>query len=161
MNWYIVTVRGEKDPEHDPKAKRTGECEVSPECTDVTGEHHSLLMEATSADAARALLLSSRYEHVTRVERVPDDAVDRLSQKAWARVRRNGYVNIEIRRDKSPSLVLCTEDVHGVPWVAYPDQVDSSTLRGVTDNRTLRLALALLEQARATVQAALDMPEGM
>lgn len=161
MNWYIVTVRGEKDPEHDPKAKRTGECEVSPECTDVTGEHHSLLMEATSADAARALLLSGRYEHVTRVERVPDDAVEHLIRQPGRREHGDGFVSVAIRRDRTPSLVLCTEDALRVPWVSYLDQVDSNTLRGIADNRTLRLALALLEQARATVQAALDMPEGM
>jgi hypothetical protein len=45
----IVTVKLPKNPAHDPKHKRTGICPVSSRlCTDVTGEHHSILVEGSS-----------------------------------------------------------------------------------------------------------------
>lgn len=62
---YVVTVKYPKQPGHDPKNKRTGECPVSSACTDVAGEHHSFLV--TTDDLDRVL---SNYEHVTRVEEV-------------------------------------------------------------------------------------------
>jgi len=68
---YIVTIklpRGHAGP-HDPRNKQSGSCAVSAYCTDVTGEHHSLIVEAdTTADAA-GMARGAGYAHVTRVER--------------------------------------------------------------------------------------------
>lgn len=65
---YIVTVRGAKNPAHDPRhGKLTGRCDFSPVCTDVTGEHHSFLVCAPSAQIATAKVRTLGY-HVTRVE---------------------------------------------------------------------------------------------
>lgn len=71
MNKYIVTVKLPRNPNHDPHNKVIGTCPINADviCTDVTGEHHSFIMEAASpADAnneARKL-----FSHVTRVEEV-------------------------------------------------------------------------------------------
>ena len=44
----IVTIRLPRNPDHDPLHKKSGLCPVSNEyCTDITGEHHSILMEAS------------------------------------------------------------------------------------------------------------------
>jgi hypothetical protein len=69
VSLYIVTVKLPKKPEHDPDNKRMGACAMSPECSDVTGEHHSYLVTAETADAARANG-EERFGHVTRVELV-------------------------------------------------------------------------------------------
>lgn len=75
---FLVTVklpRGASGP-HNPAAKVTGVCPVSerwPElvepmwCTDRTGEHHTVLVEAADASWARAVF-AQRGVHVTRVE---------------------------------------------------------------------------------------------
>jgi hypothetical protein len=60
---WLVTVKLPKNPAHDPRAKRTGPCPFSNECTDVTGEHHTFLTNA----AGLAELPKSGW-HVTRVE---------------------------------------------------------------------------------------------
>jgi hypothetical protein len=62
---YLVTVKLPRNPDHDPRDKKTGACPVSPECTDATGEHHTFLLETD-----RLFLALARYAHVTRVERV-------------------------------------------------------------------------------------------
>lgn len=62
---YLVTVKLPKNPAHNPRAKVTGQCPFSDECTDVTGEHHSFL---TGADGLAAL--REEGTHVTRVERI-------------------------------------------------------------------------------------------
>jgi hypothetical protein len=70
---YIVTVKLPKNPEHNPRDKKTGLCPVSDEiCTDVTGEHHSYLVEGMnidSVDAAR-FIAENAFAHVTRIEQV-------------------------------------------------------------------------------------------
>lgn len=65
MALYVVTIKLDRTPGHDPKHKLTGACAVSPECTDVTGQHHSFL-----ADGAELLAALDRFEHVTRIEKV-------------------------------------------------------------------------------------------
>jgi hypothetical protein len=72
MALYIVTVKLAKNSDHNPLDKRTGECPLpsSVICTDVTGEHHSLLVEAASHDAAREVATRHGYFHVTRVESI-------------------------------------------------------------------------------------------
>lgn len=66
---FIVTVKDPKNPDHDPQNKKTGACKWSTVCTDVTGEHHSFL-----ADAESAQKILDQYKrngiHVTRVEAV-------------------------------------------------------------------------------------------
>lgn len=64
-NAWLVTVKLPKNPEHDPRAKRTGPCPFSHECTDVTGEHHTLM---TGADGLEALRADGM--HITRTERL-------------------------------------------------------------------------------------------
>jgi hypothetical protein len=61
---WIVTVKLPKNPEHDPRTKRTAPCPFSDECTDVTGEHHSFL---TGADGIEQLKRDG--VHITRTER--------------------------------------------------------------------------------------------
>lgn len=62
---FLVTVKLPKNPAHNPRAKVTGPCPFSDECTDVTGEHHSFL---TGADGLA--VLREEGTHVTRVERI-------------------------------------------------------------------------------------------
>lgn len=67
---YIVTIKLPKRKDHDPRNKVTGKCPVSPTaaiCTDVTGEHHSILAKDWSAVQ---VFLHAPYVHVTRVEEV-------------------------------------------------------------------------------------------
>lgn len=64
---YVVTIKSERRPEHDPRNKRTGTCRCSVECSDVTGQHHSYV---TSGVSVAAVTESAKEEwgHVTRVE---------------------------------------------------------------------------------------------
>jgi hypothetical protein len=66
---FIVTVKMPRNPAHDPRNKLTGPCPSNGAwCSDQTGEHHSLLMEARSADDVRNYLTMIKV-HVTRIER--------------------------------------------------------------------------------------------
>ena len=62
---YLVTIKLPRNPDHNPRDKKTGPCPTSTECTDSTGEHHTFLLETD-----RLFMALARYEHVTRVERV-------------------------------------------------------------------------------------------
>lgn len=67
---WIVTVKLEKNPKHDPQNKKTGTCPFSHEtCTDSTGEHHSFIYNAGIRETAHEIIgkFSGSY-HVTRVE---------------------------------------------------------------------------------------------
>lgn len=66
---FIVTVKLPKNPEHDPKNKVTGSCEYSEYCTDVTGEHHSLITKGMTEDQIRRHFANEGI-HVTRIEQV-------------------------------------------------------------------------------------------
>lgn len=67
---WIVTVRAlRKHPDHDPKNKRTGRCEWSEYCTDVTGEHHSFLMNGTE-ERIRERIGAMNEWRLTRLERI-------------------------------------------------------------------------------------------
>jgi hypothetical protein len=78
MAHFLVTVKIAKDPVHKPRDKKTGSCPVSGKpCTDVTGEHHTFLVdldghtmngEAVGAEAVREMYQGTY--HVTRVETV-------------------------------------------------------------------------------------------
>lgn len=72
MTAYVVTVKLPRNEAHDPRNKVTAPCPVSGrECTDQTGEHHSVLVEAQSATEARDRFTAEGI-HVTRVEMVED-----------------------------------------------------------------------------------------
>lgn len=65
---YLVTVKLPRNPRHNPRSKTAGNCPVTGlYCTDTTGEHHTVLIEAVDAVAAEvdARML---YGHVTRIE---------------------------------------------------------------------------------------------
>ena len=62
---FIVTVKIERDLNHDPKNKQTGHCPISSLCTDVTGQHHSYIVQAKSPDEIREKL---KADHITRIE---------------------------------------------------------------------------------------------
>lgn len=66
---FIVTVKDLKNPDHDPMNKKTGPCKWSDLCTDVTGEHHSFLATADSADQILEQYRANEI-HVTRIEAV-------------------------------------------------------------------------------------------
>lgn len=62
----LVTIKLPKNPDHNPREKLTSTCAVSPECTDSTGEHHTVAVYTDDeVDALR-----TRFGHITRIERV-------------------------------------------------------------------------------------------
>lgn len=67
----IVTVKLPRRADHDPRNKVTGPCPVAganTHCTDVTGEHHSVLVEdMPDVDTVRACF-AGLGQHVTRIE---------------------------------------------------------------------------------------------
>lgn len=72
MAKYLVTVKLPKNPEHNPRDKKTGPCPVNGlPCTDVTGEHHTVLVKLDDVDAEGVReIYQAVYTHVTRVETV-------------------------------------------------------------------------------------------
>lgn len=75
MNPFLITVKLPKNPDHDPRNKVTGPCPVDMTrgriCTDVTGEHHTVLVAAPDLEAARrTMLLLKPGIHITRIEEV-------------------------------------------------------------------------------------------
>jgi hypothetical protein len=72
MAQFLVTIKLPKNPEHNPREKKTGPCPVNGKpCTDVTGEHHTFLVETETEMSAEFVrgLYEPNY-HVTRVEAV-------------------------------------------------------------------------------------------
>lgn len=65
---FLVTVKLPPNPEHDPHNKVTDQCPIMGNglCTDVTGEHHTVIAY-TTGDVLR---LQDLYKHITRVEEV-------------------------------------------------------------------------------------------
>lgn len=68
-NWVVTVRRLTKDPNHDPKNKKTGECHWSKHCTDVTGEHHSFTMRGTE-EMVRDAVGAMNDWRLTRMERI-------------------------------------------------------------------------------------------
>jgi hypothetical protein len=66
----LVTVKLPKTPEHDPRNKITGRCPVNGQpCTDVTGEHHTMLLAAEDLEDAQSHMARDYPgTHVTRYE---------------------------------------------------------------------------------------------
>lgn len=73
MGAWLVTVKLPRNPGHDPQHKVTGPCPVwfrhPRTCTDVTGQHHTVLVSADSAELAAADALVAGF-HITRIEEV-------------------------------------------------------------------------------------------
>jgi hypothetical protein len=75
---FLVTVKLPKNPEHNPRDKKTGPCPVDGKpCTDVTGEHHTFLvdldghtLDGKDVDAEDVREIYQGLYHVTRVETV-------------------------------------------------------------------------------------------
>ena len=64
---YIVTTKYPKNPKHNPRDKKSGECPASESCSDRTGAHHSFMVRANHPNA-----IFEHYKkldvHVTRIE---------------------------------------------------------------------------------------------
>lgn len=66
---YIVTLKLNRYPDYNSRAKITAPCPVSAyECTDASGAHHSVLWYAASPKEIRKYY-AERGTHVTRIER--------------------------------------------------------------------------------------------
>lgn len=65
---YLVTVKLDRNPDHDPTNKVTGWCPVQQDkvCTDVTGAHHTIVAEGNTLEFVRAMY--ENLYHVTRIE---------------------------------------------------------------------------------------------
>jgi len=65
----IVTVKLPRNPKHDPRNKKTGQCplDINVCCTDVTGSHHSYI-ETGENEAEIRQKAREKYGHVTRTE---------------------------------------------------------------------------------------------
>lgn len=76
MKTFLVTVKVLKNPSHDPHNKKIGSCPLNGDekkiCTDITGEHHTIMVEARDMEQARLNTLKAYPEalHITRVEEV-------------------------------------------------------------------------------------------
>ena len=70
MSSFLVTVKLDKHGGHDPANKIEGVCPLSGGfCSDVTGRHHTMMVEAQDASIARLAFRIFGF-HVTRVEEV-------------------------------------------------------------------------------------------
>jgi len=69
MQSFIVTIKTPKNPFHNPHNKQTNYCPATGhgECTDATGEHHSLAVNALSIEDAKKYF-TDKGMHVTRIE---------------------------------------------------------------------------------------------
>lgn len=67
QNW-LVTVKLPRNPDHDPTNKVAGNCPVNgAPCSDITGQHHTVRVLASSEEGARLWAEVKRF-HLTRVE---------------------------------------------------------------------------------------------
>jgi hypothetical protein len=66
---FLITVKLPKNPEHNPREKKTGPCPVNGKpCTDVTGEHHSFAVSGEFTVEELITKFTEKYGHVTRIE---------------------------------------------------------------------------------------------
>lgn len=68
---YLVTVKLDKNSQHDPKNKVTEQCPLSSmlDCSDQTGQHHTFVC-STDKSLTEVQSYWETLHHVTRVERV-------------------------------------------------------------------------------------------
>lgn len=65
---YMITVKLPRNPLHDPRKKVQGFCPVNGmRCTNVTGEHHTLLV-VSPYDIDKIMFIWQQKHHVTRIE---------------------------------------------------------------------------------------------
>jgi hypothetical protein len=65
----MITVKLPKNPEHNPREKKTGPCPVTGlPCTDVTGEHHTIVSDVVGKTIEQVREAFESEFHVTRVE---------------------------------------------------------------------------------------------
>ena len=62
----LVTIKLPRNKNHDPHNKITAECPVSTDCTDSTGEHHTVIVYSD----AEVEGLRATFGHITRIEEV-------------------------------------------------------------------------------------------
>lgn len=71
MATFVITVKLPKNPEHNPREKQAGPCPLNGLlCTDVTGEHHTMVRDHVGLTADQVRDLYQGEYHVTRVEAV-------------------------------------------------------------------------------------------
>ena len=64
----IVTIKLKRNPNHNPKDKKKGECPITNnECTDITGEHHSYIEIGNSLKEIE-MKAKNKHSHITRIE---------------------------------------------------------------------------------------------
>lgn len=68
---FVVTVKTKPHSEHNPRKKITGICPVfwTP-CTDITGAHHSTLVQAETIEEAALVWIDAPNISITRIEEV-------------------------------------------------------------------------------------------
>jgi hypothetical protein len=72
---FIITLKLDRNHVHSPANKATGPCPLSGhECTDQTGQHHSVIVDAQTTAEARAWFTGQGI-HVTRIEAVTPETV--------------------------------------------------------------------------------------
>ena len=62
----LVTIKLPRNKNHNPHNKITAECPVSTDCTDSTGEHHTVIVYSD----AEVEGLRATFGHITRIEEV-------------------------------------------------------------------------------------------
>jgi hypothetical protein len=68
---FLITVKLPRDPDHDPTNRKAGTCPVNHgNCTDITGPHHTFLLEADGNQTEMMEEVRTRWPHVTRIEEV-------------------------------------------------------------------------------------------
>ena len=73
MSNYIVTIKLPHRSIHDPKHKKEGMCPLNVGyCSDMTGDHHSTIINTNSIENARKMtkLTYGENVHITRIELV-------------------------------------------------------------------------------------------
>lgn len=71
MDQFLVTVKIPRNPAHDPFNKIAGTCPVSgAHCTDITGQHHTLLVSAQNIDQLQRTIVFPDGASLTRIEKV-------------------------------------------------------------------------------------------
>jgi len=120
----LVTIKLPKNPEHDPKNKKTGPCAVAKNCTDTTGEHHTVLVHSVADVEA----LRQQFGHITRVELVPvdwatkEEHLDALPEgsyvKGW-----DGFKHVKVAGNQWVLCVAATSAPHEASFIELPAQV--------------------------------------
>jgi len=67
---FLITVKLPKNKMHNPANKQTGPCPMDPDkvCTDMTGEHHTVLWVGRNLEHAQTYWGKTEGYHVTRIE---------------------------------------------------------------------------------------------